>query len=64
MEEEKAFLGGFPIEDFGNDGGGSFLNGSTRGLNNRKGNPICIFPSLFWGEPRYILSLSGGRGLG
>ena len=60
MEEEKAFLGGFRIEDFGNDGGGHsewFYEGS----NNRK-ETLYYFP-LFLGEPRYILS-SGGRGLG
>jgi len=37
---------GFPIKDFGNDGGGSFLNGSIRNLNYLRAR-ISGFPPKF-----------------
>ena len=38
-DEEGVFLSGFPIKDFGNDGGGGFLNVYMRNLNNGRGHP-------------------------
>jgi len=39
IEKSKKKKFGFPIKDFGNDGGGVFLNVDTRNLNNGRRHP-------------------------
>ena len=38
-KKKKKKKHGFPIKDFGNDGGGSFLSVSIRNLYNGRGHP-------------------------